>query len=223
MSCPSEHKKSLTVKIQLPEDRENVLAVNFPNTFTVKSLKDDIAKKFKILSDQLLVQQDESDIDDSRMLHSLNLNDFGIIEIKLQLSDHAINEGVSLDTGVYFSSFTLPDTIMVHIPTENEEGEVTTRDLVVEIENKSIKKPFIGGFIHKTSSEVNVIRVSTLIIVHLVLRRNRVPPCLHPDRADIRPNQEGQRLKVVPRNANHRVKAKCRCECLLAVRSDFYR
>jgi hypothetical protein len=228
MSCPSEHKKSLTVKIQLPEDRENVLAVNFPNTFSVKSLKDDIAKKFKILSDQLLVHQDDCEIEDSRMLHSLNLNDFGIIEIKLRLSDHAISERVSLDTSVYYSSFTLPDIITVHIPTENEAGEITTRDLVVEIENKSIKKPFIGGFVHKTSSEVKVASSASILalIAHLVIRRNRVPPCFHPDRSDIRPNQEGQRLKVMPRNADHRVATKRRGECLahsLAVRSDFYR
>lgn len=153
MSGVNENKKSLTVKIQLPEDSENILAVNFPNTFDVGQLKQDLAGKFKISSDNLLVTQDEDEIRDGHMLHNLNLNDFGIIELKLRLTDAAINEGIKLDTGIYYSSFTLPDIITVHVPIENEDGETTMRDLVVEIENKSIKKPFLGGFLHKKTSE----------------------------------------------------------------------
>lgn len=151
----SDNKKSLTVKIQLPEDSENILAVNFPNTFTVKKLKEDIAKKFKISCENLLVHQDEDEISDDHMLCNLNLNNFGIIEIKLRLTDEAVNDGIKLDTSVYYSSFTLPDIITVHIPIENENGGATTRDLVVEIENKSIKKPFLGGFVHKKTSDVS--------------------------------------------------------------------
>lgn len=153
----NEHKKTLTVKIQLPEDSENILAVNFPNTFDVGHLKDDIARKFKVSGEHLVVFQDDNEIFDEHMLCKLNLNDFGIIEIKLKLTDDAINEGLKLDTCVYYSSFTLPDIITVHIPLENEAGETTTRDLVVEIENKSIKKPFLGGFVHKKTSKFGVI------------------------------------------------------------------
>lgn len=153
----SEPKKFLTVKIQLPEDSENILAINFPSTFDVGHLKDDIAKKFKIQSDHLLVYQSENEeIFDEQTLCSLHFNDFGIIEIKLRLRDEAINDGVQLDTSVYYSSFTLPDIITVHIPVEDENGEETIRDLVVEIENKSIKKPFLGGYVHrKTSDAIN--------------------------------------------------------------------
>lgn len=155
MSGVSDHKKSLTVKIQLPEDSENILAVNFPNTFDVGSLKDDIAKKFKISSEQLVVYQEE-EIYNGEKLCNLHFNDFGIIELNLRLSDDAINSGTRLDTSVYYSSFTLPDIITVHIPVENEAGEETTRDLVVEIENKSIKKPFLGGYVHKKTSKIDV-------------------------------------------------------------------
>ena len=153
MSGLNECKKTLTVKIQLPENSENVLAVNFPNTFHVGNLKEDIAKKFKVSVDQLNVQQNDDEIQDKHMLCHLQLNDFGIIEIKLKLTDIAISDGIILDTSVYYSSFTLPDIITVHVPVENEDGETTTRDLVVEIENKSIKKPFLGGYVHKKTSE----------------------------------------------------------------------
>jgi IQ and ubiquitin-like domain-containing protein len=154
MSGLNENKRTLTVKIQLPEDSENVLAVNFPNTFNISNLKEDIAKKFKVAVDQLAVYQNEAEIHDKHMLCHLNLNDFGIIEIKLKLTDAAINDGTTLDTSVYYSSFTLPDIITVHVPIENEDGEMTVRDLVVEIENKSIKKPFLGGYVHKKTSKI---------------------------------------------------------------------
>lgn len=167
MSGVCENKKTLTVKIQLPEDSENILAVNFPNTFDVGSLKDDIARKFKVSGDHLLVSQDGDEIFDEQMLCNMNLNDFGIIEIKLKLTDDAINEGIKLDTSVYYSSFTLPDIITVHIPIENEDGETTMRDLVVEIENKSIKKPFLGGYVHKKTSELDLRRYSPIIKVRL--------------------------------------------------------
>lgn len=153
MSGANESKKSVTVKIQLPEDHEHILAVNFPNTFNVENLKEDIAKKFRISSEALLVYQDEDEISSQHLLCNLNLNDFGIIEIKLRLTDDAYDQGIKLDTSIYYSSFTLPDIITVHIPIENENGETTTRDLVVEIENKSIKKPFLGGFVHKKTSK----------------------------------------------------------------------
>lgn len=153
MSGANENKKSFTVKIQLPEDSENILAVNFPNTFDVANLKHDIAKKFNISDENLRVFQDDDEIRDEHLLCDLNLNDFGIIEITLKLTDDAINDGIKLDTGIYYSSFTLPDIITVHIPVENEDGEEITRDLVVEIENKSIKKPFLGGYVHKKTSK----------------------------------------------------------------------
>lgn len=151
---PIENKRSLTVKIQLPEDRENILAVNFPCSFNVGDLKEDIANKFKIESDELAVFQNEDEINDKHMLCHLNLNNFGIIEITLKLTAQAISDGTILDTAVYYSSFTLPDIITVHIPEVNEEGQITTRDLVVEIENKSIKKPFLGGYVHNKTSEI---------------------------------------------------------------------
>lgn len=140
------------------------MKIFWPLTFDVRNLKEDIAKKFKISSEHLLVHQDEDEICDDYKLCNLNLNDFGIIEIKLRLTDHAINEGIKLDTGVYYSSFTLPDIITVHIPIENENGESGTRDLVVEIENKSIKKPFLGGFVHKKTSKLQLVSLHSNLI-----------------------------------------------------------
>lgn len=155
MSTPTSEckKSSLTVKIYLPDDKEHVLAVNFPNSTTIEKLKEEIAKKFKVSPDDFVVLQNDEEIFNDVELFDLFLNEFGIVEIKLKLTDDAVDEGIALDTSVYYSSFTLSEIITVHVPIENEEGEEIVKDLMVEIENKSIKKPFIGGFVHKKTSK----------------------------------------------------------------------
>lgn len=152
-SVNAEIKNTITVKIQIADDTENVIALNFPSNFNVENLKEDISKKFSIKCENLLVFQNDEEIGNEHMLNELKLNDFGIIEILLKLNDAAVEEGVRLDTSVYYSSFTLPDIITVHIPIEDKNGLKITKDLVVEIENKTIKKPFLGGFVHKKTSK----------------------------------------------------------------------
>lgn len=148
----AENKKPITVKIQVDANTENVIAANFHRNFNVGNLKEDISKKFNIISESLLVIQEDEEICNEHMLCNLLLNDFGIVEIKLKLTEKAVSEGKALDTNIYYSSFTLPDIITVHIPKENENGETFFKDLVVEIENKAIKKPFLGGFVHQKTS-----------------------------------------------------------------------
>lgn len=156
MSTPTfdSKKSSITVKIHLPDDRENVLAVNFSNYTRIEELKEEIAKKFKVEPDDFVVLQKDEEIHNDVELFDLQLNDFGIVEIKLRLTEDAVELGIVLDTEVYYSSFTLSEIITVHVPIETEDGEEIMRDLMVEIENKSIKKPFVGGFVHKKTSKI---------------------------------------------------------------------
>jgi hypothetical protein len=148
--------KTLTVKFQLDES-ENFLAINFPFEISFHDFLDDIAKKFQIPSSYLKAFHQKNclvEIPENSLLKELNSNDFGIIEIKLKLTEEAIKQGASLDTTIYYSHFNLPDIITVHILDENENGDCISRDVVVEIENKSIKKPFIGGYVDKKTSNI---------------------------------------------------------------------
>lgn len=172
MSTPTSDckKASITVKIYLPDDRENVLAVNFSNFIKIVELKQEIAKKFKVEPEDFVVLQKDEEISDDVELFDLQLNDFGIIEIKLRLTEDAVEQGVALDTEIYYSSFTLSEIITVHVPIETEDGEEIVRDLMVEIENKSIKKPFVGGFIHKKTSKNINFNIKFKIISKFFLR-----------------------------------------------------
>lgn len=155
-----EADKSLTVKIQLDEDSENILALNYPGTINCRELREDIARKFKISSFHLRIFYRNSEaISDECLVSHLKLNDFGIVEIKLKLTDDAVREGVNLDTNVYYSNFNISEIITVHVLDENEQGAPTSRDIVVEIENKSIRKPFVGGYVNKKTSWVIVVHV----------------------------------------------------------------
>lgn len=155
MSTPTSDSKksSITVKIYLADDRENVLAVNFSNFTRIEELKQEVAKRFKVEPEDFVVLQKDEEISDDIELFDLQLNDFGIVEIKLSLTEDAVELGVVLDTEIYYSSFTLSEIITVHVPYETADGEEIVRDLMVEIENKSIKKPFVGGFVHKKTSK----------------------------------------------------------------------
>lgn len=148
---PNELKKNITVKVHIPDDNENVLAQNLPCSFTAKNLIEDLAKKFKVETKHLAIFQQDQEVVNNQKLHELNLNDFGIVEVQLKLTEDGVLDNIKLDTEVYYSAFTLPDIITVHIPCDDPDN--STRDLVVEIENKSIKKPFLGGFVNKKTSE----------------------------------------------------------------------
>lgn len=141
---PPLTRKNVTVKIQIP-DRENTLAHAFNTSLKVEELKEDIAKKFRVESRVLKIFQFDEEIQNEKLLSNLFFNEFGIIEISLKLTEEATANGVKLDANIYYSNFTLPDIITVHFPVSGDE----TRDLVVEIENKSIPKPFLGGFRNK--------------------------------------------------------------------------
>lgn len=146
-------EKTLTVKFQL-DDSENILAINFPFLISCRDFRVDIAKKFKISNSHIRVfHQKCGEIPDECLFKDLTLNDFGIIEIKLKLTDEAIAEGLSFETSVYYSNFNIPEIITVHLLDEDEDGNFNSRDIVVEIENKSIKKPFIGGYVDKKTSK----------------------------------------------------------------------
>lgn len=53
------------------------------------------------------------------------------------------------------SNFSLPDIITVRVPADESGEGSASRDLVVEIENQAIIKPFVGGYVDKITSKIN--------------------------------------------------------------------
>jgi hypothetical protein len=140
--------KDVTVKFQISEAQ--IIAHAYPNIMTIEDIKEDIAKKFRVSTDFLLLKKDDQVLSEDVKLCDIKSNDFGIIELDLILSDGANYHNVNLDTNVYYSHFTLPDIITVHVVDDGDEQR--SRDIVVEIENQSIIKPFLGGYVDRKNS-----------------------------------------------------------------------
>lgn len=140
--------KNVTVKFQI--DESQFVANTYNNSLFMHEIKADFAEKFCIDAKYLTFRQqgDEFPLNDETVLHDAHSNEFGIVEIKVELSEDAVDQGIQLDSQLYYASFVLNDVITVHVPaTMRRDG--CAKNLLVEIENRAIVKPFIGGYVHK--------------------------------------------------------------------------
>lgn len=140
------YNRDVTVKFQV--DNGQCIAQTYPITLYVSEIKKDIASKFQVKAEDIVFKQRNELIPANLTLNDVVMtNEFGVVEIQLDLTDEAIDNDVTLETNVYYSQFPLNDIITVHVPCEmSRDG--CAKDLIVEIENKSIPKPFVGGYRH---------------------------------------------------------------------------
>lgn len=102
--------KNITVRFELNEF-DTVAQVYIEST-KIEDVLDDVASKFQLLAKYLSIKQKNgAKIPKTSRLHRLCMNTFGILDVKLDLSDLAvhINEGIHsehekirLDTNLYY-------------------------------------------------------------------------------------------------------------------------
>uniref|UniRef100_A0A182MF53 IQ motif and ubiquitin-like domain-containing protein n=1 Tax=Anopheles culicifacies TaxID=139723 RepID=A0A182MF53_9DIPT len=140
-------RKDVTVKFHLM--KAQVVAHAYPRHHTVDEVKEHIACKFQVKSKFLLLRQAGTEVPGHRRLEELCVSEYNVCDLELLLSDVAREENVQLNLKLYYRNLTLPDIITVRI--SGEEGK-PSRDVVVEIENQVITKPFVGGYINKQNN-----------------------------------------------------------------------
>uniref|UniRef100_A0A182YAP8 IQ motif and ubiquitin-like domain-containing protein n=1 Tax=Anopheles stephensi TaxID=30069 RepID=A0A182YAP8_ANOST len=140
-------RKDVTVKFHLM--KAQVVAHAYPRHHTLDEVKEHIACKFQVKSKFLLLRQAGAEVPGHRRLEELCVSEYNVCDLELLLSDAAREENVQLNLKLYYRNLTLPDIITVRIP--GEDGK-PTRDVVVEIENQVITKPFVGGYINKQNN-----------------------------------------------------------------------
>lgn len=188
----------ITVKFQITETQ--IIAQSFRASLSVKQIKRDIAGKFKVPDNVLRVYDDQQQWikDEEVLLNDLSRNQFGIVELRLELAEHNGDENkTKLDLSVYYSNFTLTEIITVNVDNGDdvtgEEQPPGGRKIIVEIDNRQILKPFLGGFrdpttkieYHNASTQTGPMKVfrhpiltrDTQTEAHLVrsLRTTRTP------------------------------------------------
>ncbi|XP_055523710.1 IQ and ubiquitin-like domain-containing protein [Wyeomyia smithii] len=141
--------KDVTVKFHILKSQ--IVTHAYPNISTVEEVKKDISKKFQTLPKYLVLKQPDSmkPLDDHQRLFDICDNEYGIIDINLELSENALEENVKLEPQIYYNNFNLPDFITVRVSADDKTDGSLSRDLVVEIENQAIMKPFVGGYVDK--------------------------------------------------------------------------
>ncbi|XP_050088317.1 IQ and ubiquitin-like domain-containing protein [Anopheles aquasalis] len=137
-------RKDVTVKFHLA--KAQVVAHAYPGHYTVDEVRENIACKFQVKPKFLLLRQAGAEVAGHRRLADLGVSEYNVCDLELLLSDVARQENVQLNVKLYYKNLTLPDIITVRIP--GEDGK-PSRDVVVEIENQVITKPFVGGYINR--------------------------------------------------------------------------
>ncbi|XP_068157239.1 IQ motif and ubiquitin-like domain-containing protein [Drosophila tropicalis] len=150
--------ENVTVKFHISQSQ--IVAQVYPNCMTMSEVKQDMARKFEVSPESLVLKQSGRILCDSVAINSTKFDSFGIHEFNLELlgagvtkdgDDSAISVP-KLDLNVYYDKHRLPDFITVHIPGEDtEDGQA--RHVLVEIENAAIVKPFLCGYRDKVSGK----------------------------------------------------------------------
>ncbi|XP_058116623.1 IQ and ubiquitin-like domain-containing protein [Anopheles ziemanni] len=144
--APPKCRKDVTVKFHLM--KAQVVAHAYPRHHTVDEVREHIACKFQVKSKFLVLRQAGAEVPGHRRLGDICVSEYNVCDLELLLSEAARDENVLLNLKLYYKNLTLPDIITVRIPSEDGKP---SRDVVVEIENQVITKPFVGGYINKHS------------------------------------------------------------------------
>ncbi|XP_030573811.1 IQ and ubiquitin-like domain-containing protein [Drosophila novamexicana] len=146
--------QNVTVKFRISND--NFIAQVYPNCMTVAEVKQDLSRRFEVDPELLIVKQGGRVLCNTTPIHSTICDEFGIHEFQLDLSEPNYSDGndpPTLSLSVYYEKYRLPDYLTVHISGEDtEDGQ--PKNIIVEIENAAIVKPFLCGYKDKISGKL---------------------------------------------------------------------
>ncbi|XP_033165764.1 IQ and ubiquitin-like domain-containing protein [Drosophila mauritiana] len=136
--------ENVTVKFRLSDSE--ILAQVYPNCMLLGEIKQDLARKFEVAPEWLVLRQDNRILCNSVPLNSTALDEYGIHEFQLEMNKGGREDQTSkLDLDVYYDKHRLADFITVQISGDDtQDGQSKT--VVVEIENAAIVKPFLCGY-----------------------------------------------------------------------------
>ncbi|XP_066997158.2 IQ motif and ubiquitin-like domain-containing protein [Anabrus simplex] len=108
----------------------------------IKEIKEDLSNVFKVPVEILCLTRGGELLEESLPLAGLGIEPYGSIELLLNTTSP---EKFPLSIGNIYQEFSIPDVLTVRIETDKHDY----KEIVVEIENRSIRKPFLGGYRHR--------------------------------------------------------------------------
>ncbi|XP_034306877.2 IQ motif and ubiquitin-like domain-containing protein isoform X1 [Magallana gigas] len=130
-----------TVKIVLmPSGQVVTLACTLGQT--LQQLKDHFSQELKMPGNLILMMFDGKSVDENTTLADLGVGPNGTIQLEMQSADPV---NTPIKTYRPRQEYHMPDVITVRVQTDENQS----KDVVVEIERATRKKPYLGGYRHK--------------------------------------------------------------------------
>ncbi|KAL1498251.1 hypothetical protein ABEB36_009080 [Hypothenemus hampei] len=125
----------ITVKFYTTDAK--VFTQSFPSFYNINYIRKNLAEFFTCPEDVIGLLYKEDQIPDDTRLDQFKPDKYGILEFKLISNDRQFK--IPIENA--YKDLTVPDIITVHVEKDNVINEI-----VVEIDNKAIDKPFLGGY-----------------------------------------------------------------------------
>lgn len=138
-------KEKVTVKF-LAGDPSQVFTHSFNIRDTVEIVKRSLQPVFNIPCKNIAIYREDHELRDRDVLGNFEINEFGILQLKLLSKDE--KQPLKLASAY---QFVIPDIITVKVEEGDEE-----REIVVEIENRAIPQPRLGGYKNTKTSKINI-------------------------------------------------------------------
>lgn len=92
--------ENVTVKFHIISSE--IVAHVYSNRLKIIEIKKDIAEKFKIDPEFLVITQNDNILIDTQKLYVISKNLYGIIDLNLSLTKEAIKKNILLDINIYY-------------------------------------------------------------------------------------------------------------------------
>ncbi|KAF5297472.1 hypothetical protein FQR65_LT10008 [Abscondita terminalis] len=137
---------TLRVTIKFTTNDGSIFTQAYSPTTKIHEVKSILEDVFGTPANNMIIKEGQNHIDDDKVLKDFDLGQFGMLE----LSIYSKNPDVTISaTDAYKHFVPAPDVLTVHV--DDSDVEEGYRDVVVEMFNCAIDKPFIGGFVDKVS------------------------------------------------------------------------
>lgn len=128
-------KRLITIKFYTATSQ--VFTQAFPAACKVREMKASLADLFKVPYECLVLLYRDDFLDEKEKIGKLETDAYGILVLKLLTN----NDKYTINVEKPYEDITVPDIITVNVETG---GGV--KDVVVEIENRIMTKPYLGGY-----------------------------------------------------------------------------
>ncbi|KAI4458111.1 hypothetical protein MML48_7g00007141 [Holotrichia oblita] len=135
-----------TVTVKFTTDDGNVFTQSYYDKTKIGEIKTILVDVFAVPASKIELTMNGEEIHNDKALNEFDLGTYGILEFKLSSSD--LKYVISAENA--YQDIAVPDVITVYI----NMNDGTSKEVVVEIEDRSILKPFLGGYLcRKTGIE----------------------------------------------------------------------